>query len=214
MISRKNLMTSKNSNRLSKKSCDTPPGRTPNIKMKLKSKVIRIIVYSKICILTQTHDDGKDSKRQKRSQSCGFSCWLVSKVFSWSFFIPECPWGVESWREVSESRVRPSLESQHSGSDLITVCESDSYCLAGGAVLLICNVMHTLGTLGFSAASMWEAACSIVLHLMRKSPLLVPLACDSKAQWNPRIQSESRFAVVRFADGCTKRFYSRVVNKQ
>lgn len=32
----------------------------PNIKMKLKSKVIRIIVYSKICILTQTHDDGKD----------------------------------------------------------------------------------------------------------------------------------------------------------
>lgn len=29
---------------------------------------------------------------------------------------------------------------------LITVCEYDSYCLAGGTVLLICGVMHTVGT--------------------------------------------------------------------
>lgn len=67
----KNLMTSKKIKQTSKKSCDITPGCTPNIKMKLKSKVIRIIVYSKICILTQTHDDGKDLKRQNEVKVAG-----------------------------------------------------------------------------------------------------------------------------------------------
>lgn len=54
---------------------------------KKEGKVMRIIVYSKICILTQTHDDAKRRKSGRRKEtSVDFSHSSLSKAFSSAFF--------------------------------------------------------------------------------------------------------------------------------
>lgn len=94
----------------SQKPCNMTPECAPNIKMKLKSKVIRIIVYSKICILTQTHDDGKESKRQNEVKVAGLVVGWYQRC-SVDLFSGVA---VKSWK-LKEVRITcaPSLESQH-----------------------------------------------------------------------------------------------------
>lgn len=129
--------------------------------MKLKSKVIRIIVYSKICILTQTHDDGKKTQNDKNEVK------VAGLVVGW---YQRCSVDLFSGVPVVELKVEGSenhvcareAAQQQRGS--IAVCEPDSYCLAGGAVLLICNVMHTVGNWLFGGVDVRSLQYCVAPH--------------------------------------------------